>query len=313
MPAGDSRQLSLFDAPAPPAPLSPATGRDASRDRPTPPAQTAPDDRRSEPPGGPPPASGGERAGPELPGYSRHAVRLPDGALDYALRRSRRRTIGLTIRDARLLIQAPSWASRAQIEEAIHEKSRWIRDKLKSSRERLALLALQDTQWRAGGRIPYLGVMIELRLDGTGEARFGGDAGHPAAGDPLYLPLPDDAEGSRIQERAQAWLQARATEDFEHRLRRALELSGQRMAGWGLSAAQGRWGSCSGQRRIRLNWRLIHLPPALIDYVVAHEVAHLREMNHGPAFWREVGRLYPDFKSARDALARHHPASLPLF
>jgi len=312
MPAGDPRQLSLFDAPAAPAPSAPPIGRGPARGRPPSSAGSTPGEPPAAPPGLPPAPDAG-RAGPELPGYSRHAVRLPDGALDYALRRSRRRTIGLTIRDAHLLIQAPSWASRAQIEEAIHEKSRWIRDKLKSSRERLALLALQDTQWRAGGRIPYLGVMIELRLDGTGEARFGGDAGSPAPGDPLYLPLPDGAEGSRIQERAQAWLQARAAEDFEYRLRRALALSGQRMAGWGLSAAQGRWGSCSGQRRIRLNWRLIHLPPALIDYVVAHEVAHLREMNHGPAFWREVERLYPDFKAARDALARHHPASLPLF
>ncbi len=247
------------------------------------------------------------------PGYARHDIQLNGEPLDYALRRSRRKTIGLTIRETRLLIQAPTWASRRQIEDVIREKSTWIQEKLKISRERLEVLALRDNQWRAGGRIPYLGVMIELRLDGTGDADFDGDADNPVAGNRLSLPLPNTADGTRIQERAQAWLQARALRDFEPRLRHYLDHAGQWIRGWGLSAAQGRWGSCSGQRRIRLNWRLIHLPPSLIDYVVAHEVAHLKEMNHSPAFWREVDRLYPDFKQARDALARHHPATLPLF
>ncbi|MGB6242868.1 MAG: SprT family zinc-dependent metalloprotease [Castellaniella sp.] len=296
--SADSRQLSLFDSLTPEARIAPPR-------RPAP-SELPGAEPHSAPPGRPP-------AIPDLPGYRHHALHLPDGPLDYALRRSRRRTIGLTIRDARLLIQAPSWASRTQIEEAIHEKSRWIRDKLKSSQERLALLALQDTQWRAGGRIPYLGVMIELQLDGARDAWFDGDSRHPATGDCLHLPLPADSEGTRIQERAQAWLQARATEDFEHRLQRVLDRAGQQIHGWGLSGAQGRWGSCTSQRRILLNWRLIHLPAALIDYVVAHEVAHLKEMNHSPAFWREVERLHPDFKQARDALAQHHPASLPLF
>lgn len=294
MPSGDPRQLSLFDSPAPDAPIAAPTPPDAGAH-----------------PGTEPPHH--DTTPPTLPGYRRHALHLPDGPLDYALRRSRRRTIGLTIRDARLLVQAPSWATRTQIEEIIHEKSRWIRDKLKSSQERLALLALQETQWRAGGRIPYLGVMIELQLDGARDARFDGDCRRPAAGDRLHLPLPGDTDPSRIQERAQIWLQARAAEDFEQRLNAALTLAGQKIDSWNLSGAQGRWGSCTSQRRIRLNWRLIHLPPTLIDYVVAHEVAHLKEMNHGPAFWREVERLCPDFKQARDALARHHPASLPLF
>ena len=100
--------------------------------------------------------------------------------------------------------------------------------------------------------------------------------------------------------------------DFGVRLNRCLERAGRSIAGWGLSSAQGRWGSCTSQGRIRLNWRLIHFAPALIDYVIAHEVAHLKEMNHGPAFWREVERLCPDFRAARDTLRRQPPDTLPL-
>ena len=77
-----------------------------------------------------------------------------------------------------------------------------------------------------------------------------------------------------------------------------------------LSAARTRWGSCSLRSGIRLNWRLIHFPLHVIDYVVAHELAHLREMNHSPRFWSVVGQLYSDYRAARDelkALAAHCP------
>ena len=78
-----------------------------------------------------------------------------------------------------------------------------------------------------------------------------------------------------------------------------------------LSNARTRWGSCSSRSGIRLHWRLVHLSPALIDYVVAHEVAHLVEMNHSPRFWAVVERLYPDWREARAAL-RRAAATLPV-
>jgi predicted metal-dependent hydrolase len=246
-------------------------------------------------------------------GCSWHTLTVAGESLGYTLRRSRRKSIGLVVRDTGLLIQAPAWASRRQIEEAITQKSAWIREKLRTRSERLELLALQAEQWRSGGRIPYLGVTITLHLDGSQALRYQGDPSAPRQSDGLWLPLPGDAASDRIQERAQGWLQQRARIDFDARLQRCLQRSGQSMAGWSLSSAHGRWGSCTMQRHIRLNWRLIHFAPHLIDYVVAHEVAHLSHMNHGPAFWREVDRLYPDFKQARDVLARHTPETLPLF
>ena len=82
-------------------------------------------------------------------------------------------------------------------------------------------------------------------------------------------------------------------------------------SGWGLSGAKGRWGSCSSDRRIRLNWRLIHLDTALIDYVIAHELAHLDEMNHSARFWKRVGEIYPDYESARRVLKGVYIPTLP--
>ncbi|NDU87373.1 MAG: M48 family metallopeptidase, partial [Ferrovum sp.] len=72
-----------------------------------------------------------------------------------------------------------------------------------------------------------------------------------------------------------------------------------------LSNARQRWGSCSSAGRIRLNWRLLKATSAEMDYVIAHEVAHLKHMNHSPRFWATVAQLYPDFQEARRSLRQH--------
>ncbi|OFZ71452.1 MAG: hypothetical protein A2W04_08810 [Betaproteobacteria bacterium RBG_16_64_9] len=71
-----------------------------------------------------------------------------------------------------------------------------------------------------------------------------------------------------------------------------------------LSNARTQWGSCSARGRVLLNWRLVHMPLTLVDYVVTHELAHLRELNHSRPFWALVGSLYPAYASARRELER---------
>ncbi|MCV6902702.1 MAG: M48 family metallopeptidase, partial [Achromobacter xylosoxidans] len=110
-----------------------------------------------------------------------------------------------------------------------------------------------------------------------------------------------------------AWLQQRAGAWFGARLAHFLQISGLKIRRWRLSSAATRWGSCTSDGNIMLNWRLIHFAPAIIDYVIAHELAHLREMNHSQDFWREVGQILPDFEEAKNVLRRHDPASLPQF
>jgi predicted metal-dependent hydrolase len=87
---------------------------------------------------------------------------------------------------------------------------------------------------------------------------------------------------------------------------------GVRHRAYGLSSAATRWGSCSSDGKIRLNWRLIHFPLWIVDYVVAHELAHLREMNHSPRFWNTVASIFPEFREARQALKNHPPELLPV-
>jgi predicted metal-dependent hydrolase len=100
----------------------------------------------------------------------------------------------------------------------------------------------------------------------------------------------------------QGWLQRQALALFEERCHLYAMQLGVSIRRLRLSSAQTRWGSASADGTVRLNWRLIHFALPTIDYVVAHELAHLREMNHSPAFWEVVRSVMPDYELRRGSL-----------
>jgi predicted metal-dependent hydrolase len=118
----------------------------------------------------------------------------------------------------------------------------------------------------------------------------------------LHLGLPHTAQPDQIRDTVQTWLQRQARRIFEERCALFAPSLGVRMKRLSLSSASTRWGSASADGSIRLNWRLVHFGLPVIDYVVTHELAHLREMNHSPAFWDVVRAALPDFERARGVL-----------
>lgn len=119
------------------------------------------------------------------------------------------------------------------------------------------------------------------------------------SGDQLQFGL---ADGTSLRSRALDWMRAQASEFLRNRVAELARPLGLTPTGVGLSDARSRWGSCGANGRLLLNWRLMLLPPHLIDYVVVHEIAHLRELNHSPRFWEIVASLYPGHRSARSEL-----------
>lgn len=242
-----------------------------------------------------------------------HTTRLNGQELGYLLKRSTRKTVGLSVNDNGLQITAPFWVSPQQLEQVLQKKSAWILSKLKQLKERQALLAVQQIAWQDGDRIPYLGQLIELHRNAVlPEVIFQGSPFAPQEGNILYLPLRPEADSTQMRDLTQSWLQQQARHFFEQRLDYYLDKAALNMKRLRLAAPAKRWGSCSSDGTIMLNWRLIHFPPAIIDYVVAHEVAHLKEMNHSRAFWDFVEFLMPDYHLARAQLRQHDPGTLPL-
>jgi predicted metal-dependent hydrolase len=129
----------------------------------------------------------------------------------------------------------------------------------------------------------------------------------------LSVNLPAGAGEQQLKDRVLAWLEQQAKRIFTERLNHYAEKLGVRYRSMALSSATTRWGSCTVEGKIRLNWRLIHFSMELIDYVVAHELAHLREMNHSPRFWATVQSIFPDFEQARKVLREQSADELPAF
>jgi len=249
-------------------------------------------------------AADAPHAPPDLPPDARwRSVATPHGRIDFVLRRSRRKSIGLAIDEHGLTITAPHWTTLGQIDTAVTARARWVLQKLAQQRQRRNMLTADANLWQHQSRVAYLGRNIRLSLGAERDrTTFDGDLFQPRDDDVLWLPLPCDANPSRVRDTVHAWLQQQAHVWFDQRLQYFLAQSQQRIRRWRLSSATTRWGSCSSNGTIMLNWRLIQFSHNIIDYVIAHEIAHLREMNHSQAFWHEVGRILPGFEASRQAL-----------
>ena len=253
----------------------------------------------------PEPASALSAAGPALYRHPRgqREVLLDGHAVVYAFKRVRRKSIGFVVGPDGLSVSAPSWVGLAAVDAALRAKTAWILRKLADQRERSARLQSARIEWRDGGEIAFLGrtvtIVLDPRAGPAGMALL--DAGEPAR---LCLGLPPDAGAQQIRDAVQSWLQRQARRIFEERCAHFAPLLGVRLRRLALSSAHTRWGSASADGSIRLNWRLVHHALPTIDYVVAHELAHLREMNHSPRFWDVVRSVLPDYERARGVLRR---------
>ncbi|HTT12537.1 MAG TPA: SprT family zinc-dependent metalloprotease [Burkholderiaceae bacterium] len=229
--------------------------------------------------------------------------------LNYRLRRVRRRSIGFVIDDAGLTISAPRWVTLRDIEAAIQEKERWIRAKLVEWREWRARRKLPTVRFADGGVLPFLGREVVLRLGRAPDATRLVETG---ARREVWVALPADADEQQVRDAAQAWLQGEARRVLGDRLALLAERMDVKPRSWTISSARSQWGSCTHDGRIRLSWRLVHFALPVIDYVVAHELAHLKELNHGPRFWSAVAALLPGFEAARDEIKAVDLAGLPV-
>ncbi len=240
------------------------------------------------------------------PALESREIELAGQRVGYTLRRSARKTLGLRIDHRGLTVGVPLRVGLGDVESFIRKHAEWVVDRLKT---RPVLPPAEPREPCDGAEIPVLGQPWQLRI-GRGANRIQWHEGFGPDGPARVLELALRAGGSARALLLKA-LQQRGLELFRNRVEEYCLRLGRPVPPVGLSAARTRWGSCSSRTGIRLHWRLIHLPLSLIDYVVAHEVAHLVEMNHSPRFWSVVETLYPDHAAARRAL-REVGADLPV-
>ncbi|MEY4429041.1 MAG: hypothetical protein RLZZ182_1730 [Pseudomonadota bacterium] len=240
---------------------------------------------------------------------AQHEMLLGQVLVGFELLRCKRRSIGMVVSPDGLTVRAPRWATWNDIEQALSDKSRWICAKLVDQRDKGQRQAAARIAWEEGGVLPYLGepmvmmcvpgqkgcVLVEQQHDLPGVVRRVLQVGVPLAEHASWAAVPERAS-TWMREQVQRWLQGQALALYQARLAHFSARMGVQMKALKLSSARTRWGSASVDGTIRLQWKLMHFAPSVIDYVVVHELAHLREMNHSPRFWQVVADALPDYE-----------------
>lgn len=242
--------------------------------------------------------------------FSRHPqasqqTRLQGHAVDYELLRSRRRTMTFSVSPAGLSVRAPFGMSQPSIEAAVQEKARWILRKLDGMQQREEHMAALKMDWQAGAQLAYLGGILQVQVDphAAKEVLIASDEAVDVW--VLMLALPVTASEKKIRDATKKWLVQQATQHYTERMNHFAPLLGVRWRTMTLTNANTRWGSAKADGSIRLHWRLMQFSPEVIDYVVAHELSHLRELNHSPRFWATVASVLPDYEARQRQLKAH--------
>ena len=235
---------------------------------------------------------GGRRVADE--GSLRRIV-LAGETIDYRLVRAKRRTIGMQVGLAGLTVRASRWVTVRDIEAALRDHAVWIVGRL--AEWRALRRDVLPGEWKNGAPILLQGRELALAVLPARHKDIAADLINLT----VLHPTPQDEHA--LATFVVRWLKDEALRFVAPRVADCAARIDAGAPTVKLSNARSEWGSCNRNGEIRLSWRLIQLPPELAQYVVAHEVAHLVELNHSARFWALVEALHPGHVAARDALA----------
>ena len=193
--------------------------------------------------------------------------------------RARRISLRVSGLDGKVTLTIPRGVAETEALDFAHQKEDWLRRQLGRQVENVAV--------GIGSELPVQGRLVRI-VSGPGR-------GVLLTGDALVVAGRPDTAAARVQ----AWLKQHARDRLAQASDHYAQELGRSYARITLRDTRSRWGSCSAQRGLMYSWRLIMAPPEVLDYVAAHEVAHLQEMNHSAAFWAVVARLCPDYETPR--------------
>jgi hypothetical protein len=211
------------------------------------------------------------------------------GQITYKLIRSKRRTLSLIVTaDAELVVRAPLYLSDGKIEEFLTEKEQWITGKLVLAREKRPL----TKSYEEGEKLLYLGQEYPLSYVDTGDDII-------KLRERFYV---NTAARKRIREVLRSWYIFEGYQVISPRVEDMAARLNCKVTDIKITRAEKRWGSCSSKGVICFSWRLIMAPLEVIDYVIIHELVHLKIRDHSPRFWRAVEAILPDYRVKRQWL-----------
>ncbi len=196
--------------------------------------------------------------------------------------------------DGRVTVTAPPFISERQIDKFVAANQDWLAEKLSHIREKQRhLTAARDT-------LPFRGQDYQFRLAITTKKP------NVAIDKDIITVSAPSEEDKTVRQILEKWYKKQAKELFEKRVPLLADLVNYDIRRVTIRSQRTRWGSCSSRQTISLNWRLVLCPDWVSDYVIYHELAHLKHMNHSQAFWSLVADYFPRYKEAEKWLKQNH-------
>ena len=212
---------------------------------------------------------------------------LPDGSsIKYELIKKYRRTISLKITPKGLVVNAPILMTNYRIDQLLKKKSKWIQKKL-------LLTITNEEPFKIHNEVKFKIFDKELLiLLSEGKNNISIEGTH------CLVSFNNLSDHLKLKKFFHIWIKKYALNYFTERVQELCRANDLKVKSTFISNAKTRWGTCNSRKEIRLNWRLIQAPPLVIDYVICHELSHLKFMNHSIDFWQQVQSLFPNYKEA---------------
>jgi hypothetical protein len=231
------------------------------------------------------------------------AISLGDATITYRHRVSRRaRRLRFEVRPGNgLEVTTPPGVSVARIEAVMREKTDWITKML--VRYAQPPLSVVETPLQSGALLPFAGGQLRLELE----------IGHPGRRKTAVMEegtlrlILNSLSPDVVRAAIEGWYRRQARHVFAERAAHWNTQFGYNYGRIAIRDQKSRWGSCSRQGNLNFNWRLLLAPLVVLDYIVIHELAHLKEGNHSPRFWALVAEQCPDYRDQRAWLRQHGP------
>lgn len=237
-------------------------------------------------------------------GNAAKMVVTPD--FSYQIVRSRRRSISIEVRAAQVVVRAPMAVAERELHGFVREKSAWVVQKIVA--QQLHQASIPKRNYVDASELPFMGQVLRLSIEAGASAQVA----RVGANLQVYL-----SRRSRLAEEEQArrlvsvWYQEQALAILTVRTQALCARMGLQCTAVTIKATRSKWGHCTSRGAIQYNWQIILAPLAIVDYLVAHEVCHLRYHDHSPAFWQLVASVCPSYRADR-AWLRQHGARLVL-
>jgi len=216
--------------------------------------------------------------------------------LQYILTRSSRKTVGIAIeRNGLVKVTSPLRVSESYINDLLQKKANWIIKKLENIETRVSK-ANKARGFEEGEFFSYLGKEYKLILVRSSDLK------KPTVSledEELIITIPNDFQAQRLKEVLKIWYIKRFKLVIEDRIKYYSSIIGVFPQKITIKEQKTRWGSCSAKGNINLNWKLIMAPLEVLDYVVIHELCHMKQMNHSKEFWKLVELVFPMYKRCR--------------